>query len=97
MFNNLELRLFEGLSLNMWGNISKINDQLSLPREGASEEEILLLTAGSSQLNMIIMFPSDYDIRSARYTSNIVNPPVRRIRSGGDIRGAEERNRENEG
>jgi hypothetical protein len=39
---NLEFRLFEGLSLEIWSNASMIRDQLSLPRSGATEEEILL-------------------------------------------------------
>lgn len=39
---NLEFSLFEGLSLEIWSNASMIRDQLSLPRSGATEEEILL-------------------------------------------------------
>ena len=40
--SNLNIRIFEGLSLNLRGNISWIRDQLSLPREDATDEEILL-------------------------------------------------------
>lgn len=39
---DLSLRLFKGLSLNIYGNYSRIHDQLSLPKAGASIEEILL-------------------------------------------------------
>lgn len=36
------LRLFKGLSLDFGGNLQLIHDQVSLPLEGASEEDILL-------------------------------------------------------
>jgi hypothetical protein len=39
---DLSLRLVKGLSLNMFGSFSRIHDQLSLPKGGASYEEILL-------------------------------------------------------
>ena len=38
----LNLRLFEGLSLNLHANYSRIHDQLSLPMGGATQEEVLL-------------------------------------------------------
>ncbi|MHB9027616.1 MAG: hypothetical protein ACYC9O_02485 [Candidatus Latescibacterota bacterium] len=70
---NVNLRLFEGFSLNLHGNIERIHDQLSLPREGATEEEILL---HQRQL------ATQYDVflqAGLRYTfgsiySNVVNP-----------------------
>jgi len=40
--SNLSLRLFKGLSLRLSGRISMIHDQLSLPKKGATTEEILL-------------------------------------------------------
>jgi len=36
------LRLFEGFSLNVEGSFSLVNDQISLARRVASEEEFLL-------------------------------------------------------
>ncbi len=39
---NLDLRVFEGLSVNITSSLSMIHDQISLPRQGATEEEILL-------------------------------------------------------
>lgn len=39
---NLSLRLFEGFNLNVEGSFSLVNDQISLARRVASEEEILL-------------------------------------------------------
>lgn len=38
----ISLRLIEGLSLEIFGNASKVRDQLSLPKRGATMEEILL-------------------------------------------------------
>jgi hypothetical protein len=37
-----ELRLFKGLSLDIWSGFSMIHDQLSLPKEDIATEEILL-------------------------------------------------------
>ena len=70
---NINLRLLEGFSLNLHGNLSRIHDQLSLPKEGATEEEILL---HQRQL------ATQYDYYASiglRYTfgsiySNVVNP-----------------------
>lgn len=42
IFSSLELRLVRGLSLDMFGNITFVRDQLSLPASGASLEEVLL-------------------------------------------------------
>jgi hypothetical protein len=38
----LSLRLIKGLNVNIYGRYSRIRDQLSLPREGLSIEEVLL-------------------------------------------------------
>lgn len=42
LYTDLSLRIFKGLSLNIYGRYSRIHDQLSLPKAGASLEEILL-------------------------------------------------------
>ena len=70
---NIDVRLFEGLSLDVNGNVSRIHDQLSLPKEDATEEEILL-----NRRQLATQY--DYYISvGLRYTfgsiySNIVNP-----------------------
>ncbi|MEK7726785.1 MAG: hypothetical protein AAB354_00160 [candidate division KSB1 bacterium] len=40
--SQLSLQLFKGVSLELYGSFSLIHDQLSLPKGGATEEEILL-------------------------------------------------------
>jgi hypothetical protein len=70
---NMDLRLFEGLSLNIYGSVSMIHDQLSLPKTDASEEDVLLRQRELS---------TQYDYFGSiglRYTfgsiySNVVNP-----------------------
>ena len=42
VFGETEVRLFNGFSMNLWASYSKINDQISLPKQGATTEEILL-------------------------------------------------------
>lgn len=42
MRTNLSVRLFKGFNFNIGGNFTIIRDQLNLPKQGASEEEILL-------------------------------------------------------
>jgi hypothetical protein len=72
-FCNLNLRLFEGFSLDISGSYSAIRDQLSLRRGDASERDILTHQREIAK---------DYDYRMSfgfRYTfgsifSNVVNP-----------------------
>lgn len=42
MFSSLDLRIFKGLSLSLFGSVSFLRDQISLPRSGATLEEVLL-------------------------------------------------------
>lgn len=42
LFNSLNIRIFKGLSFNMYASISFLRDQISLPRAGATLEEVLL-------------------------------------------------------
>lgn len=73
LFCNLNLQLFEGFSLDIFGFVSMIRDQLSLPAEEATEEEILLRQKEIA---------TDYEYFVSlgfRYTfgsiySNVVNP-----------------------
>jgi len=41
LYSRLSVRLFEGFSFNINGNVSRIHDQLSLPKGDATEEEVL--------------------------------------------------------
>ncbi len=41
-YGELDFRLIKGLSLNISGDVSRIRDQLSLPKGDATEEEVLL-------------------------------------------------------
>jgi hypothetical protein len=73
---SLNLRLFRGLELNLNGALERVKDQVYLPREGATEEEILLRRKALG---------TDYRYRldlSLSYTfgsifNNVVNPRFR--------------------
>ncbi len=79
---NINLRLFEGFSFDIRGNVSMIRDQLSLPMEEATQEDILL-----RQREIATNY--DYNISFGfRYTfgsiySNVVNPRFGSGRRGG--------------
>jgi len=42
VFGNGEFRIFKGLSFSVFGSVGLIHDQLSIPKAGASEQEVLL-------------------------------------------------------
>ena len=42
LFSNLEIRLLKGLSLDLYGSVSYVRDQIYLPAGDASPEEVLL-------------------------------------------------------
>ena len=71
--SNFRFRVSEGLSLNFSGGFSMIHDQLNLPSEGATQEEILL-----TRKEIATQFEYSFSV-GFRYTfgsifSNIVNP-----------------------
>ena len=73
LYTSMSLRLFEGLSLNLYGNYSRIHNQLSLPRSGATTEQILLNQKQlASQYDFYVSAGFSYTFGSI-YT-NIVNP-----------------------
>lgn len=73
LFSWLSLRLFEGFSLRLHGRASMIHDQLSLEKEGATEEEILLQRKQlATQYNYSFSIGFRYAFGSIY--SNIVNP-----------------------
>ena len=70
---DLRMNLFKGLSVHVNANYSRVRDQLSLPLEGASKEEILmelqqLATGYDFSLSMGLSF------RFGSIYSNVVNP-----------------------
>ena len=73
MFGNANIRIVRGLSFNFFGSISRVRDQVFLPRRGATDEDVLL-----RQRQLATDF--DYNFRiSLRFTfgsifNNIVNP-----------------------
>ena len=76
----LEVRLVRGLNLNLFGSYSRVRDQLSLPKSGATDEEILL------QLRQLRTSYRYFGSVGLSYTfgskfNNVVNP--RFGRSGG--------------
>ena len=42
LFANANVRIVRGLSVNFFGNIARVRDQVFLPRRDASDEEVLL-------------------------------------------------------
>jgi len=71
--SGLSVRVFRGLSLSVSGEFSRVRDQLSLPAEDASKDEILLQLkqlATSYDLRMQVGF----SYRFGSIYSNVVNP-----------------------
>jgi len=70
---HLSLRLTKGLSLNVSGRYARIHDQLSLPKEGASLDEILLRRKElETDYGYRISLGFNYTFGSVY--SNVVNP-----------------------
>ncbi len=73
LFSQLQFRLFTGFSLRLFGNISMIHDQLSLPLRGASQEEVLLRRKElATTYSYYISFGISYSFGSIY--NNVVNP-----------------------
>jgi hypothetical protein len=67
------VNLYKGLSFNLGGEYSRVRDQLSLPLEGATEEEILLeLKRLATSYNL--RFEMGFNYRFGSIYSNVVNP-----------------------
>jgi hypothetical protein len=70
---NLEVKLFKGLSLNFGGTGAMVHDQLSLPKRGATEEEVLLQRRElATNFNFYTWCGLSYTFGSIY--SNVVNP-----------------------
>ncbi|MCK4824287.1 hypothetical protein KA005_51520, partial [bacterium] len=82
LWANIDLRIFKGLSLDIFGRYERIHDQLSLPLEGATLNEVLL---------RIKELETSYEYSISvglRYTfgsvySNVVNPRFGGVRFRG--------------
>jgi len=84
---SLSVRLLKGLSITVRGNYDSIRDQLNLPREEASLEEILLARKElETAFNYSVSLGVRYTFGSVY--SNVVNPRFGRPRfRGGDFGG----------
>ena len=70
---DLSLRIFKGLSLTLTGNAYMIHDRISLPKAGASQEEVLLRRKQlDTQYSYYAYFGFKYSFGSIY--SNVVNP-----------------------
>jgi len=73
IYSHVSFRLFKGLSLRMSGGFAVIHDQLSLPGEGASLDEILLQkTELATHFEYHVSIGFSYTFGSVY--SNVVNP-----------------------
>jgi len=71
--STMMLRLIEGLSLTLTANVSRIHDQLSLPKGGATTEEILLRRK-ELETGYFYYFSVGFNYRFGSIYSNVVNP-----------------------
>ncbi len=73
LFSLGNVRVFRGLSLSLFGSISHVADQLSLPRGGATDEEILLRR---KELETSFLFDASigFSYTFGSTYSNVVNP-----------------------
>ena len=77
--SRLEIRIFRGLSFDVRGNVARVKDQIYLPREDISDEDILL---ERRQLGTDFEYSIDFGLSftfGSRF-NNVVNP---RMRMGG--------------
>jgi len=72
-WRGLNLQLWKGLSLGLYGQYSRINDQISLPKAGASLEDILLQKRMLGT-NYNYGFSVGVNYAFGSIYSNIVNP-----------------------
>ena len=70
---NISFRLFKGFSFSLNGRYSSIRDQLSLPKEGASFDEILLRIK-QLQTNYSYSLSLGFSYSFGSIFSNVVNP-----------------------
>jgi hypothetical protein len=73
LYGEISLRLYKGLSLELYGYASRIHDQLSLPMAGASYEDILLMRKQLATSYQYFFFVGLSYTFGSIY-SNVVNP-----------------------
>jgi hypothetical protein len=79
-YGDWAIRLFKGFSFNIWGSVARTRDQIYLPREGATPEEILVR---QQQLATGYRYSMSFNISYAfgSIFNNVVNPRF----GGGEI------------
>jgi hypothetical protein len=81
VYGEVSLRLYKGLSFDIFGSASRIHDQLSLPKMGASLEDVLLMRKElATSYEYYFSIGLSYTFGSIY--SNVVNP---RFGSGGEF------------
>jgi hypothetical protein len=84
LFGSMSLRVVRGLSVNFFGNVSLVHDQLFLPKEGASDTQILLQRrALATNYQYFASVGFSYSFGSA--INNVVNPRFGRGGGGSTI------------
>ena len=78
-YGSTDLRIFKGLSLNLFIGYELVHDQLSLPKGGASETEVLLHRKEIST-SYFLNFNTGLSYRFGSKYNNVVNP---RLNGGG--------------
>lgn len=73
IFGSFNVRLFKGFSVRMSGNYSWIRDQLFLPAEGATSEQILLFQR-QLETNFRYFTSIGFEYRFGSIFNNVVNP-----------------------
>jgi len=80
LFGSLNIRVVKGLQANFFGSYGRLRDQLYLPKEGATDEEVLLrLKQLQTSYRYFASVGLSYTFGSI--FNNIVNP---RFGGGGD-------------
>lgn len=83
LFGGIGIRLARGLSFNISGDVSLVHDQLFLPKQGASESEVLLQRrALATNYQYFMSMGLSYYFGSK--VNNIVNPRFGRSAGGGN-------------
>lgn len=73
LFGSADVRLFKGFSFNVFGNYSRIRDQIGLKRGSASNEDVLLrLRQIESGYSYFVGFGVSYSFGSI--FNSVVNP-----------------------
>jgi hypothetical protein len=76
LFGEVNFRIFRGLNLNLFGNVARVKDQLFLPAEGLTVDEILLQQrVRGTSFSYFVNIGLSY--RFGSKFNNVVNPRMR--------------------